>query len=57
MKLSETKNISEILKKIGIHEDPKNMSTEDLENLAKNPICCFLSLFAFAAIEERPLFP
>lgn len=37
MKLSETKNISEILKKIGIHEDPKNMSPEDMEKLAKNP--------------------
>ena len=37
MKLSETKNISELLKKIGIHEDPKNMSPEDLEKLAKDP--------------------
>lgn len=37
MKLSETRNISEILKKIGIHEDPKNMSPEDIEKLAKNP--------------------
>ena len=37
MKLSETKNISEILKKIGIHEDPKSMSTDDLEKLAKDP--------------------
>ena len=35
MKLSETKNISELLKKIGIHEDPKNMSPEDIEKLAK----------------------
>ena len=37
MKLSETRNISEILKKIGIHEDPKNMAPEDIEKLAKNP--------------------
>ena len=37
MKLSETRNISEILKKIGIHEDPKSMSPEDMEKLAKNP--------------------
>ena len=37
MKLSETRNISDILKKIGIQEDPKNMTPEDLEKLAKNP--------------------
>jgi len=37
VKLSETRNISEILKKLGIHEDPKNMSPEDIEKLAKNP--------------------
>ncbi len=37
MKLSETKNISGVLKKLGIHEDPKNMSPEDIEKLAKNP--------------------
>lgn len=37
MKLSETRNMSEILKKIGIHEDPKNMAPEDMEKLATNP--------------------
>ena len=37
MKLSETRNITEILKKLGIHDDPKSLTPADLEELARNP--------------------
>ena len=37
MKLSETRNISEILKKLDIYDDPSTMTPEDMEKLARNP--------------------
>ena len=37
MKLSETQNIYEIIKKAGIHNQPHTLSQSELEALAKNP--------------------
>lgn len=37
MKLSETKNIYEMIQKTGIHSSPASLSQEELEELAKNP--------------------
>ncbi len=37
MKLSETKEIFEIMKKTGIHNDPASLSAAELEELSKNP--------------------
>ena len=37
MKLSETKNIYEMIKKAGIHDNPHTLSQAELEALAKNP--------------------
>ena len=37
MKLSETQNIYEIIKKAGIHDNPNALSQSELEALSKDP--------------------
>ena len=53
MKLSETRNISEVLKKIGIQEDLSNMTPENMEKLARNPEVRLALIEAFGGSSQN----